>query len=59
MPAPLLSTIAAQATELPKPPSFEQLEAVPKSETSSSPGMPSTGSEQKKIPKWFKAGLSK
>jgi len=54
--APLLPTIAAQATELPKPPVFEVPEAVPKSGTSSSRG---TGSEGKKIPKWFKAGLSK
>ncbi|KAH0833160.1 hypothetical protein J3R83DRAFT_12186 [Lanmaoa asiatica] len=59
VPAPLLSTIAAQATELPKPPGFEEREAGPKSWTSSGPGLPRTGSEQKKIPKWFKAGLSK
>ncbi|KAI9570655.1 hypothetical protein HD554DRAFT_2170248 [Boletus coccyginus] len=52
VPAPLLSTIAAQATELPKPPVFEEPEGAPKSVTSSSRG-------EKKIPKWFKAGLSK
>ncbi|KAG8213165.1 hypothetical protein J3R82DRAFT_11574, partial [Butyriboletus roseoflavus] len=56
VPAPLLSTITAQATELPQPPTFGESETVPKSKTSSSP---STRSEQKKIPKWFKAGLSK
>ncbi|KAG6369395.1 hypothetical protein JVT61DRAFT_14927 [Boletus reticuloceps] len=58
VPAPLLSTIAAQAIELPRPPVFEVPEAVPKSEASSSRGSQSTGSE-KKIPKWFKAGLKK
>ncbi|KAN0093111.1 hypothetical protein V8E55_003895 [Tylopilus felleus] len=59
VPAPLLSTIAAQAIELPKPPVFDQVEAFSKSETSSSHGQPSTGSGEKKIPKWFKAGLRK
>jgi len=59
VPAPLLSTISAQATDLPKPPNFAELEAVPKSGTSSRPDSSSTGSEQKKIPKWFKAGLRK
>jgi len=59
VPAPLLSAIAAQATDLPKPPVFEALDTVPKSGTSSSRGMSSTGSEGKKIPKWFKAGLRK
>jgi len=58
VPAPLLSTIAAQAIELPRPPAFEEPEAVPKSEASSSRGSQNTGSE-KKIPKWFKAGLRK
>ncbi|KAF8558096.1 hypothetical protein OG21DRAFT_1475070 [Imleria badia] len=59
VPAPLLSSIAAQAIELPKPPVFEEPESVSKSGTPSSRGLPSTGSEQKKIPKWLKAGLSK
>ncbi|KAH7884572.1 hypothetical protein F5I97DRAFT_1929418 [Phlebopus sp. FC_14] len=55
VPAPLLSTITAQATELPKSPIFEigdgsQTPATPPNEPLSS---------GKKIPKWLKAGLSK
>ncbi|KAF9223594.1 hypothetical protein BS17DRAFT_817233 [Gyrodon lividus] len=57
VPAPLMSTVAAQATELPKPLSstFEETLVAPKTENTGSSS--STRSEQK-IPKWFKAGLS-
>jgi len=54
--APLLPTIAAQATELPNPPMPESTVMAPKPEGS---GSSSTSSGQKKIPKWFKAGLKK
>ncbi|KAF9243563.1 hypothetical protein BU15DRAFT_43092 [Melanogaster broomeanus] len=56
VPAPLLSTIAAQATELHNPPILESTVMTPKPEGA---GSPSTRPEQKKIPKWFKSGLSK
>ncbi|KAF8838600.1 hypothetical protein BDN67DRAFT_1070630 [Paxillus ammoniavirescens] len=54
VPAPLLSTVAAQATELPKPLTSMSEETVvaPKPEITGS-------SEKKKIPRWFKAGLKK
>ena len=58
VPAPLLSTIAAQAIELPKPPVFDQPDAGSKLEAPSSRSLPSTRSE-KKIPKWLKVGSSK
>ncbi|KAG9315130.1 hypothetical protein JVU11DRAFT_4253 [Chiua virens] len=59
VPAPLLTSIAAQAIELPKPPGFQEVEVVAKPDARSSTGSQSAGSEQKKIPKWFKAGLRK
>jgi len=54
VPAPLLSTVAAQATELPKPltSTSEETVVTPKPESTGS-------SEKKKIPRWFKAGLKK
>ncbi|KIK94221.1 hypothetical protein PAXRUDRAFT_828214 [Paxillus rubicundulus Ve08.2h10] len=53
-PAPLSSTVAAQATELPKPLTFTSEESVmaAKPESARSSGI-------KKIPKWFKPGLKK
>lgn len=58
VPAPLLSSVLSQATDLPAP--LEKDVATPfgprKSSTPSSTG---SNSGQKKIPKWLKMGLSK
>jgi tether containing UBX domain for GLUT4 len=54
--APLLSTVAAQATELSNPPTLESTVMAPKPEGA---GSSSTSLGQKKIPKWFKSGLKK
>jgi len=54
--APLLPNIAAQAMDLPMPPSFDHSDQSQRSSTSSTTPAPKL---EKKIPKWLKAGLKK
>ncbi|KAG0702783.1 hypothetical protein DFH29DRAFT_483417 [Suillus ampliporus] len=58
VPAPLLSSIAARAIELPKPPGVDS-EPPKAGKSATPPAKTSSTSTEKKIPKWLKAGLKK
>jgi len=59
VPAPLLSSIMAQAIDLPSPPSFDASPEQQPSRSGSKPPASNSQTSEKKIPKWLKVGLKK
>ncbi|KAG6334116.1 hypothetical protein ID866_4978 [Astraeus odoratus] len=55
VPAPLLPSIMAQATELPRPPALEETLQTQQGTSSKQPLSAKTGTKDK-LPKWFKLG---
>jgi len=59
VPAPLIPSIMAQATDLPLPPSFDASDSQQSVHWPSKSSGPMSQTDQKKIPKWFKFNRKK